>query len=103
MKKGPKASSVSTADLCIEHGVGRLLSCHTQQMCKILQEGDAGSNTTTSVELTRHCSGYENLLSLCKYQIKSYSNVHLLLKLAGVLSLVRSQTAIREKVRFFSL
>lgn len=95
---------MSTADLFIEDAVGHFLSCHTQQMCENLQEGDTGSNTATSVELTRHCSGYGNLFNLCKYQIKPYSNVHLLLKLAGVLSLMRSQTAIREKLRaFFSV
>lgn len=102
MKEGPQASSVNTTDLFIEDAVGHFLSCHTQQMCEILQEGDTSSNITTSVELTRHCSGYENLLNLYKYQTKSYSNVHLLLKLAGVLSLMRSQTAIREELRALS-
>lgn len=93
---------MNTADLFIEEAVGHFLSCHTQQMCEILQEGDTSSNTTLSVELTRHCSGYENLLSLCKYQIKSYSNVHLLFKLGGVLSPMRRQTLTREKLRVLS-
>lgn len=102
MKEGTQASSVSTADLFIEDAVRHFLSCHTQKTCEILQEGDTGSSTNTSVKLIRQCSGYENSLNLCKYQIKSYSNIHLMLKLTGVLSLIRSQTAAREELRVLS-
>lgn len=61
-----------------------------------------GSNTTSSAELLKHCSGYKNLLNPSQWQIKSYSNVHPLLKLAEIQPLARSQTAFKEKVSSFA-
>ena len=93
---------MNAANLLIEGAAEHLLSCHTQQMCEILQEEDTDSNTTASAELLKHCNGYKNLLNPCQWQIKSYSNVHPLLKLAGILPLAGSQTAIREEVSSFA-
>lgn len=73
---------MNAADLLIEGAVEHLSSCHSQQMCEILQDGRTASNTTASAELPKRCSGYKNLPNPRQWQIRSYSNVHPLLKLA---------------------
>lgn len=91
---------MNAADLLIEGAVERLLSCHTQQMCEILQEGDIDSNTTASAGLLKHCKWVRKFTQ--SMQIKSYNNVHPLLKSAGILPLARNQAAVREELSPFA-
>ena len=66
---------MNAADLLIEDAAEHLSSCHTQQMCEFLQEGDTSSNTMASAGLLKHCTGYDYLLGPCQWQIKSYNDV----------------------------